>query len=459
MRRRSFLLTPLAAFSQTQRDRFGGWRGLQFKPTGFFRLEKQRRWWLATPDGNAFLGFGLNHVMMNLLLRKECVDHWAREFGVKDNSDASQFIPGYRNKVKSDLDALGMNHLGVHSSMRDLPEGFCPYLHRIPFVNIPHFLVSTEKDFHDVFAPEFEAHCDRLAKAEALPRKDSPWLIGYFFTDCPIFTDLDAAPRQNNIYGAVRPGLPTWPRVLRNLGGQSAGKRAYVDMMHKLHGGDIIAFNRAYGASFSSFEELQRTKSWRPRADPQNRTETRDNLAFLEKVVDRYYSVAAAAVRRYDPNHLIVGDKLNGNTDPQDALVKLAGKHMDVLFYQMYGHWEEQRPLVDRWSSLTGKPLFNGDSSYAVPYPEMPNPYGPHCASQQDRARRFTEFAEHAFARPDFVGFTWCGWIDGLAAYQREKQHGGLQTPCGGHYQPLTSAMARFSERMYFIASGRKDTA
>ena len=43
-------------------DRFGGWTGRTFDATGFFQTEKEERWWLVTPDGNAFLSFGINHL-------------------------------------------------------------------------------------------------------------------------------------------------------------------------------------------------------------------------------------------------------------------------------------------------------------------------------------------------------------------------------------------------------------
>ena len=43
-------------------DRFGGWKGKQFEATGFFRTEHDgQRWWLVTPEGNAFLSSGINH--------------------------------------------------------------------------------------------------------------------------------------------------------------------------------------------------------------------------------------------------------------------------------------------------------------------------------------------------------------------------------------------------------------
>ena len=178
------------------RDKFGGCPDVRFNGTGFFRLEKKDRWWLVTPEGNAFLSFGLNHVTPGLLRRPQCIDHWTKTFGARDASDVRQFAAGYAQKVREDLAALGMNTLGVHSSLRDLPSGAVPYIHTARFVDICHYMTPSESDFLDVFSPAFESHCDRVAQSEVLPRKDDAWLIGYFMTDCPVFTDLDAAPRQ-----------------------------------------------------------------------------------------------------------------------------------------------------------------------------------------------------------------------------------------------------------------------
>ncbi len=44
----------LRGMDAAARDKFGGWTGKKFKATGFFRLEKDERWWLVTPEGNAF---------------------------------------------------------------------------------------------------------------------------------------------------------------------------------------------------------------------------------------------------------------------------------------------------------------------------------------------------------------------------------------------------------------------
>ena len=57
----------------------------------------------------------------------------------------------------------------------------------------------------------------------------------------------------------------------------------------------------------------------------------RDNARFLVKIVDRCYEVEVAAVRKYDPNHLVFGDKFNGNMDVPDEIIALHGKHFDLV--------------------------------------------------------------------------------------------------------------------------------
>ncbi|MCP5117009.1 MAG: hypothetical protein GY953_39805, partial [bacterium] len=277
----------------TSRDKYGGCPDIQFEPSGFFRLEKADRWWLVTPEGNAFLSFGLNHAGMRVLQHPDYVDHWLAEFGAA-SVESETFQKAFRNKVRADMDAFGFNSLGTHSSMRYYEQGFSPYVARSVFVDIPHWKEPAEKEFLDVFSPEFEAHCDAIARKTVAPNADDAYVIGYSMTDCPIYTDEDAAPRESNLYGAKRKGLPTWPRVLRNLDAESPGKQAYVQCVSELYDGDINGFNRTYGTKLPSFDALAKATNWRPDNDPGNAGETRDNDEFLRRTVERYYQVSTA---------------------------------------------------------------------------------------------------------------------------------------------------------------------
>ncbi|MFC1717802.1 hypothetical protein ACFL6S_29350 [Candidatus Poribacteria bacterium] len=435
------------------RDQYGGWNGLQFGGTGFFRLEDtDRRWWLVTPAGNAFLSFGINHVEPGLLRNPYNKEHWMREFGLDETSGDQQFLDRFYDKVRQDLRSGGLNTLGCHNPNHIYDSLRVPYVFTTRFVDICHYMTPEEEGFIDVWSSEFEAHCDEEARQRVAPRKEDPYLLGYAMIDCPIWSDLDAAPREVTVYGNKRPGLTTWPRRLRNLGPESQGKQAYVETMRELYDGNIGRFNATYQSSFASFDDLAATSKWRLEVDPDNGRELFDNTVFLNRTVDRYYQVAVGAIRHHDPNHLVLGDKLNGNTDVSDDLIRIVAKHCDLLFYQYYAIWEDQKRLLDRLARTTGKAILCGDASISVPDENMPVPLGPQFRDQHERAEVFRELIRNCYSRTDFVGWNWCGWVDRWEVVQPGRQHSGVQDPLGNHY-PIVESMRNFSAEMYEIAS------
>ncbi|MDP6041242.1 MAG: hypothetical protein QGG64_22020 [Candidatus Latescibacteria bacterium] len=436
----------------SQRDQYGGWTELQFEATGFFRLEKTDRWWLVTPEGNAFLSYGINHTMPQLLLAEYNREHWTKEFGIDPESDLQSILPHFEKKVKSDFEFLGMNTLGCHTPLHLYSKSFVPYVAQIRFVDICHYMTPTEEDFRDVYSDDFVAHCEQIAREKVVP--NDPYALGYSMTDCPVLTDMEALPRNSNFYGSERIELPTWPCVLRNLGEESPGKHAYVRKMREIYEGNIQTFNRSYNTGFESFEDVLRARNWRPRAEYSNSREARDNRQFLIDVVDKCYEVEVAAIRKFDSTHLILGDKFNGNMDVPDEIIALHGKHFDLVFFQFYSNWYDLEALLNRFERVTGKAILHGDSSFSSPKENMPDPYGPQCVNQEVRARHFVESFYGAFSRPDFVGWDWCGWMDNWQAFKPGKQHSGIQDPFGNFDQPIVDAMRRFSEEMYSLANG-----
>jgi hypothetical protein len=419
---------------------------LRFEPSGFFRVEKKDRWWFVTPDGRAFLSLSLNHAEPQALAQDYNRAHWLKQFGAEGTNDDA-FRKGFAARVEADLEAFGFNSLGCHTPLEFWRPARHPYIQPFKVVAIDHYRTPVEADFPDVFSPAFEQSCEAMAKRLKLAELSrDPLLIGYAFTDCPILTEVDAAARDVVIMGAPRAATPTWPRVLRNLPASAPGKRAWVQFVQHRYG-HIEAFNETYNRTFNSFDHLAAAVNWRPAAVLSNQAEARDNDEFLQQILDRYYATMKAVVRRHDPNHLILGDKLNGNTGTPTHLVTVAARHIDAVFYQWYGYYGEQRSLLDAWSRATGKPLFNGDSNFAVPDRNMPNPLGPDCGSQEERAQRMVEFGRAAFARADFIGWSVCGWMDNWNTMRTKevRQHSGVQDPFGNHYRPVRDAMKHLS--------------
>lgn len=430
--------------NKTELDRFGGWTGKKLTKTGFFHTEHDgQRWWFVTPEGNAFLSFGVNHYHDGWWIQNYNRDHWVNTFGAKEPRD-EKWNEGFRKVATADLDRLGINTLGWHTDalmLTDKPyEAVVPYLRSFKPIVLDHYRNPTVDAFMDVFAPEFEKLCDKTAKNVAAPYKDDPMLLGYCMSDCPIFTDNDIRFM----------GVTSWSRVLPNLDSDSLGKQAYVALMKK-HYSEIKDFNSNYESNFSSWDDLAKTKDWKPNKAPKNDNEKADNEAFTLLCVDRYYAVSKAAIQKYDPNHLFLGDKLNGNTDNLERVLEVAAKHVDVIVYQFYGTYAEQIALLDKLTPKVKIPFMNGDIGFTVSTETMPNPHGPHAKDQAERADWLIESVNGCFARPEFIGWHMCGIIDTWQTMPTKEhaQHQGLMTVTGEYYPEMEDAVKQISDQMY----------
>lgn len=438
-------------------DTYGGWKGRKFEATGFFRTEKDDRWWLVTPEGHAFLSFGINHFYPDLFRQPFSQKAWEERLGIEDLNNNSQFYPAIKKWLIRTCDDYGFNTLGVHNSlsMTNTPQPILPYVQPIKFVDTPHWKSEVPDDnFLDVFSPEFATRCDQLAKETAAPLKEDPYLLGYSMTDCTLFTEEDLRERTDVIGGARRESRIGWPRRLRNLGPEAPGKQAYVKAMKELYHEQIDSFNAIYGTRFDNFDALASAADWRPHTDLSNANETRDNVVFLQACVDAYYRNAKEAIARHDPHHLFFGDKLNANTDSLDTVYSVTSKYTDVLLYQMYARYEVQEPGLDRWKRVADLPVINGDSAFTMVTDTMPRPYGPVADDLDQRVEWTEEFFRKAFARPEFVGWHYCGLVDATNRIPRKKdrQHSGLLDSYGKPYTNLEKTLKACANDLYQIA-------
>ena len=434
-------------------DQYGGWKNKKFKATGFFRTEKDHRWWLVTPDGHAFLSFGINHLHANWWKQDFNREAWMKNLGAT-SFDGAPFNTALRSWFLNTCKEYGFNSVGVHNDLKviNTPSPSLPYVQPIQFLNVPHWRTEVpDENFKDVFAADFESHCDQLAKEIAAPLKDDPFLLGYAMTDCPLFTEEDCRARTDVIGGARRKARIGWPRRLRNLGPQAPGKQVYVQEMKAIYHDNIQTFNATYQTNFDSFDSLAIAQQWRLETDLGNPNETRDNHFFLHRVVEKYYQTALDAIRRYDPNHLFIGDKLNANTDSMDTVLPVTSRFTDVLFYQMYGRYEVQLPRLNRWSTKVDQPIINGDSAFTMITEHMPRPYGPIADDLEQRVAWTTEFFQQAFARPEFVGWHYCGLIDADNQIPSKvaRQHSGLMDGFGKPYPLLQKNLKACVDQMY----------
>ena len=84
----------------------------------------------------------------------------------------------------------------------------------------------------------------------------------------------------------------------------------------------------------------------------------------------------------------------------------------------------------------------------------MPRPYGPVADNLEQRVERTEEFFRKAFARPEFVGWHYCGLVDATNLIPRKKarQHSGLMDSFGKPYTNLERMLKDCAEELYEIA-------
>ena len=283
----------------------GAASGPKLKATGFFRTAKSSgRWWLVDPEGRLFISVGLCSVNLSM-------------FADADVKKAFGDQQAWVNSAATLLADQGFNTLGRWSQADKFRKLTAP----IPYTTTSSIMgayakkrdpKNGERGFPEqcppVFDPHFATFCDRYAKKLAAT-KDDPWLLGHF-------TDNE---------------LPFRPDALKNYlklpksdpGGQAA--RTFLENRRK--------------------SEKQINKS--------------DQADFLTIVATRYYSTVVKAVKKHDPNHLVIGSRINGRniSDP----VFRASRPLDVVSINYYHRWSADQKQLDRAADLSGRPILQSE--------------------------------------------------------------------------------------------------
>ncbi len=412
------------------RDRYGGCLDIRARASGFFRVEQiEGRWWLVTPDGHGFLSVGFNHLELEFLQMPCNREHWAPLL-----ADAGF----YTRMAVDDARAWNMTALGYGSGYRNPPF---PHVAQVKLAGLSTWMEAGE--FPDPFEAKFAEKARETAHQVCEPRRDDPFLIGYFLNDCLEWPRLGVASKRRGL---------NWIDALKSRDGSSAGKRAYVELMRERHG-EIGRFNAVYGTSFATYEALESDVEFVHHLPADGAAARGDDEAFLEVLARRFYGVACAAIWEFDDRHLILGEVLEGNRGIPDPVLRAASEHFDVLSVQFYGAWKDQAAQVERWHAQSGLPVLLADSCYAVATPTLPRPCGPVLESHAQRADAFERYARAALSAPHVVGWHWCGYIDGSLELEPCRQHMGLKDAWGRPHQPLCERISEVFAQLYEIGS------
>jgi hypothetical protein len=166
----------------------------------------------------------------------------------------------------------------------------------------------------------------------------------------------------------------------------------------------------------------------------------------LYDVASRYYETVAAAIRRYDPDHLILGDRFNGNKGIPEPVLRAMAPHVDVLSVQYFTEptAESRTRLHDdlaAWREQCGdKPVIVADVGNWTP-----TQLNPHREGLPDHAARGADYGaalDAVLHEPWLAGWHWCGYVENTGG-----RGWGLKDPWDEPYRDLTDAITEHNRR------------
>ncbi len=309
---------------------------------GAFTLaQRGGRWWLVTPDGKPFFSIALNHIDPSPLRFEASGDLWARKYG----NSMERWL---KESVAPDLRAWGFNSVGWTQEV--VTRGLTNHRHSRGF---------TFEEYQWLGLP----YCHQLPFAD--------------------FHQWEAETRYPNFHS---PEFAAW-----------------CDYVAREHCARMAEDPKLIGYFYIDCPTWIHTRpesAWKgPLFDPEGlRTEAgRKELASL---ATKWYQVTHDAIRRYDPHHLILGDRYEAAEPIAEEVIRAALPFVDVLSFQHFKKPDEVAANLQKWHALTGKPVLLADHATVIRQP---------VDGQRHEPAGYPKMLATLRAIPGCVGYHLCG--------------------------------------------------
>ena len=269
------------------------------KADGFFRLGKRKNHlWLISPDGKPFFTIGMNHIDPASLRYPENIHIWREKY----QGSTTKWL---RESVSKNLKDWGFNTVGWEQevTVRNWRHSRSFTFEEYQALNMPycHMLPFTESH-------QWEQHTRHF---DFFSREWEEWCEYVARSHCAEMSE------DSKLIGYFYSDCPTW-----------------------IH---------------------ERPKNqWRgPIFDPEQ-LQTERGRKELSRLAVRYYQTTHDAIRRFDKNHLILGDRYEANAPIAIEVIDAALSYVDVLSFQDF---RDPVKHLDYWHKKTGKPVLLADAA------------------------------------------------------------------------------------------------
>jgi len=440
----TFIFSGLAASDEVRPETL---RGQQ----GYFRVGQAEddRWWFIDAEGRRFLFRGVCAVNRAGTAggRRAVPGPYAAAVDKRYNYPSGP-KPFVEESIKR-LREWNFNALGSWTTEEFFDQGM-PYTEIVEFAKLEPSIHLAGVNLPDVFDPAWEKAVDEAAQKICQPRRDSKMLVGYF-------TDNELGwgqPHTDAIWGAAenghRKGGPTLLQVCCSLPPESGSYQAAWKFVMDRHGNDLKKVAAAWEVPISKREDVAAmTQAGQGIRTPGYGA---DHDAFSREFTRQYLKLTAEAIRRYDPNHLILGARF-GAPPGSAVLAEFKPPWVDVISANNYRRNMFER--TDIYYQPNKMPVLIGEFSWAGgAFTERKNvPPEARADIPAFVTKAGPESLEQAFTHPGLVGYTWYRWVQNP---EGEIGYGLVDTednPVPFNIRLLTDVNARLEQ----IATDRKN--
>ncbi|HWP41548.1 MAG TPA: hypothetical protein VNL70_11520 [Tepidisphaeraceae bacterium] len=246
-----------------------------------------------------------------------------------------------------------------------------------------------------LYSPGWIPAAEHAIKTQVQPLADNINLVGYFIDNELDWGDSGAGPSQ----------------YFDNLPADDPNRQQVIKVIRMVWA-DLEDFNRDWGVELTDWKDLE---TWQKLPHEQAQAYGRLFSAWLSQLAADYFRITCGLIRKYDPNHLILGVRFRGYaprevvrasrdlTDAQSINYYVSDARLDAEMFNMMYEQSGQPLLITEYSfhALDGRSGNRNTVGFAA-----------QVLDQQARADAYHLFTTRAARVPYIVGVDWFQWSD-----------------------------------------------
>jgi hypothetical protein len=394
-------------------DKYGGLMARPHASNGYFRVEKVGdRWIFIDPEGHEFYDVAVAGVRPNqgeaskqaLQAKFGNLDNWAKETTALLRKYSFNGTGGWSDDAilsKTPDRPVYTVILSFMSTFAKNELGARMGTGHMKFQN----------DCVPVFHPKFEAFCEDYAKEKIEPHAGDPYLLGYF-------SDNELTFVMGKLVNYLQ--LPE---------GDSGHDAAWAWLRDR-HGKDATAAQ----------------------------VTLQDEKDFTMVVLERYYRIVSAAIKRHDPNHLFLGSRFFGKDRPVPEVFRACGPYCDVVSVNWYNTWTPSEDEIGTWTKESGRPILVTEYYAKGMDSGLGNKSGAGFLvhTQKERGLFYQNFTLALLRSKNCVGWHWFRYADNDPRSAKEDpsnldSNKGIVNMDYQPYQTLLDMMKPVNERVFAL--------